>query len=383
MMNLHITFALTLLMLLGCAKSTVERDPPRVCPDNCNSITALDAVAQMGKGVNLGQMFESDQHPPIMAEAAPKIDAYYQLGFRNIRIPVTWTEKDIAKVYMANPDTGSVYRNGDRLKVLKEVIDYALSKPGMYVVLNAHHEKRLKDENRAAVLEQLWGDISDIFKERDHRLIFELLNEPHLMNEDPMLPENLRYMSELAYKNIRVNDKNRLIAIGGNQWFAAGEMAKTWPNLDQVGSGQDSYLMATFHHYDPWKFSGNNQGDYADKWTDENISGPMETMQKWSKSIGHNMPIFIGEWGVGWNGDKKKERVMNCNNIRLWYSKFNKEYASKKGIATTLWDDGGWFKVFDHKTNRFANKLAECIGGNCDWDGEERFNMDCSRPIYR
>ncbi|MFT7560186.1 MAG: endoglucanase [Flavobacteriales bacterium] len=372
-MILRFAFGLVLLMLLGCAKSTLKSGTPGVCPDNCVTISAQYAVAQMGKGVNLGQMFESDQHPPTMEKAVPKIDAYYDRGFRNIRIPVTWTEK-IADVYMANPDTGRVHRDGDRLGVLKEVIDYALSKPGMYVVLNAHHEKRLKDENRAAVLEQLWHDISDIFKERDHRLIFEILNEPHLTSTDPMLPENLRKMTELAYKNIRIDDKNRLIAIGGNQWFAAGEMAKTWPNLDQVGGGKDSHLMATFHHYDPWEFSGDSQGDYADKWTDENISEPMDTMIEWSKTIGNNMPIFIGEWGVGW-GSRYGE--MRCNNIRLWYSKFDKEYASKKGIATVLWDDGGWFKVFDHNTNSFNNNLAECIDGECEIEGKERYNEGC------
>ena len=338
-----------------------------------SAITALAAAQKMGKGFNLGQMFENDQHPATLASAKPKIDAYYENGFRLVRIPVTWTET-LGGVQLADGETGKINRSLAKLTELKAVVDYSLGKPDMFVIINAHHEKALKDGNKAKVLEQLWADISDIFKDRNHRLIFQILNEPHLNNRDPMPPENLRKMSALAYHKIRAVDAERIIVIGGNQWFAADEMAKVWPNLDQVGGGKDKYLMATFHHYNPWTFNGDNQGDYADNWTDADIIGPMDTMLYWSKTIGKGMPIYIGEWGTGW---QSRYPVFNCNNIRLWYSKFDSEYASKKGIPTAVWDDGGWFKVFDHKTNSFENNLIECINGKCKWDGAERFNQGC------
>jgi hypothetical protein len=56
--------------------------------------TAQEAAAGMGKGYNLGQMFESTQHPRTLAKASAKIDAYYERGFRNVRIPITWTENE-------------------------------------------------------------------------------------------------------------------------------------------------------------------------------------------------------------------------------------------------------------------------------------------------
>lgn len=372
-------FPLAMTALIFCATVSLfssahsAASATKIQQDTGAVMSARIAAQQMGKGFNLGQMFESDQHPATLASAKPKIDAYYNRGFRLVRIPVTWTEP-LAGVLLANPATGKIDRTSAKLQELMAVVDYALSKPGLFVIINAHHEKALKDGAKAEVLAQLWADISALFNNRDQRLIYQFLNEPHLTNHDPMQPEDLRVMTALAYQNVRASEPTRIVVIGGNQWFAADEMAKVWPNLDQVGGGKDRYLMATFHHYNPWTFHGDNQGDYADAWTEADISTPMDTMLKWANSVGKGMPIYIGEWGTGW---QSRRPDFNCNNIRLWYSKFEKEYASVKGIPTAVWDDGGWFKLFDHQRNRFDNNLIECIDGQCQWDGAERFNQGC------
>jgi hypothetical protein len=164
------------------------------------------------------------------------------------------------------------------------------------------------------------------------------------------------------------------VVIGGNQWFGAAEMAQTWPNLDAVGGGDDAYVMATFHHYDPWSFCGDNQGTYDDAWTEANLSGPMDTMLAWSDGVGNGMPIFIGEWGVGWGS---RYDVMDCNNIRLWYQGMHQDHAAPRGMATAVWDDGGWFEIYDHAMNAYANNLADCIEGECTLTGSDRFNAEC------
>lgn len=46
------------------------------------------------------------------------------------------------------------------MDVLTQVIDYALAKPGMYVILNAHHEETIKAGNQASVLATLWTELS-------------------------------------------------------------------------------------------------------------------------------------------------------------------------------------------------------------------------------
>jgi endoglucanase len=337
------------------------------------SLSAKAAAAAMGTGFNIGQMFESTQHPPTLASASAKIDAYYAKGFRTVRIPVTWTEPTNGDTLVDDPAVGNVNRAHPRLAVIAGVVDYALSKPGMYVILNAHHETALKTESRSAVLEQLWADLADIFAARDHRLLFELLNEPHRADDSAMPAADLRAMSAKAYAKIRGVDPQRIIVIGGNQWFGAGEVPAVWSSLDGVGGGDDPYVMATFHHYNPWTFCGDNQGTYDDAWTDANIAQPMDTMLAWANSVGKGMPVFIGEWGVGW-GSRYSE--LDCNNIRAWYQQLS-EAASTRGLPTTVWDDGGWFKIYDYAADDFGNNLADCVLGTCEWNGTERFNAGC------
>lgn len=336
--------------------------------------SAKAAAAAMGKGFNIGQMFESTQHPPTLASASAKIDAYYAKGFRTVRIPVTWTEATNGDALVGDPAVGDVNRTHPRLQVISQVVDYALSKPDMYVILNAHHEKALKTQSRTAVLQRLWADIADIFAERDHRLLFEILNEPHRDDDSAMPAADLRRMTAAAYAEIRAADAARIVVIGGNRYFAASEVPAVWTDLEGVGGGEDPYVMATFHHYDPWTFCGDNQGSYDDAWTDSNLSAPMDTMQRWADTVGKGMPVFIGEWGVGWGS---RYTAFDCNNIRSWYEKMDHEFAQLRGMPTVVWDDGGWFKIYDHDTKAFANDLSDCISGTCDWSGTERFNAGC------
>jgi hypothetical protein len=97
-------------------------------------------------------------------------------------------------------------------------------------------------------------------------------------------------------------------------------------------------------------------------------------MLAWSASVGNGMPIFIGEWGVGWGS---RYDTLDCNNIRLWYERLHQEHAAPKGMPTAVWDDGGWFKIYDHAANDYANDLIECIAGTCTSSDTERFNAGC------
>ncbi len=337
-------------------------------------LTAQQAAAAMGRGVNLGQMFESTQHPRTLQAATAKIDAYYARGFRNVRIPITWTEPVGGDLLVVDAAVGNVDRSQPRLAVIESVIDHALSYPDLYVVINAHHEVTLKTESRASVLQQLWSDIADIFQDKSHRLLFEILNEPHVENGDAMPAADLRNMTGLAYSEIRQVDPERVILFGGNQWFGAHEVPAVWTSLDEVGGGADPYLMVTFHHYDPWTFCGDNQGTYDDPWTEANQSDPMATMATWAETVGGGMPVYIGEWGVGWGS---RYSSLTCNNIRQWYTTFDSVHAEQHDQPTAVWDDGGWFMIFDHATNSFNNNLIDCILGSCDWEGTERFNSGC------
>ena len=338
---------------------------------------AATVATNMASGFNLGQMFESSQHEPSLRNAKPKIDAYYQAGFRNIRVPVTWTEEVNGSTLLLDRDTGEINLDHPRLAELIKVIEYSLSLEGMYVVVNMHHEYTLKAEEQFTVLETVWDGISDIFKDHSHKLLFEVLNEPHQgPNNEPMEAASVRRMSELAYNKIRAKNQNRIIIIGGNQWFGAQEMANTWPELSQVGNGSDQYLMSTFHHYAPWEFNGDPNKTFI--WDESTITNEMAIMEQWSTHVGGSMPIYIGEWGNSWN---QFLQTADCNNIRSWYDEFADQQATKRDIPTptAVWDDGGWFMIWDHATNDWNNSMYQCIVGDCMAETFERMNEACTQ----
>lgn len=345
-------------------------------PTTTGPLTAKAAAAAMGHGFNLGQMFESTQQPRTFEAAKAKIDAYYAKGFRSVRIPITWTENVGGDRLVNDPNKGDVNRTHPRLAVITKVVDYALSLPNFYVVINAHHESGIKNFARDAVLERLWDDISDIFAARDHRLLYEFLNEPHRSNagDAAMTATDLRRMTGKAYAKVRAREPERIVIIGGNQWFLAHELPDVWKNLDEVGGGNDAYLMATYHHYNPWSFCGTDPGNARQLWTMADVNGWMDLTANWAKTVGKGLPVYIGEWGVGW---QKRSSTMDCNNVRKWYKEFENDGAIPHGQPTTVWDDGGWFKIFDHGSNTFANNLADCIMGSCTWTGTERVNGAC------
>jgi endoglucanase len=335
--------------------------------------TARQASEEMGAGFNLGNTFEGDQNPSSFENSKLKIDAYYAKGFRSLRIPITWTE-NVDGNRLADPLTGVVNRNNPRLAEIVSTIDYALTLEGLYVVINAHHEYGLKDNSgsRSAVLARIWADVTDMLGDRSPRLLFQLLNEPHasVNNGGAAMPAaDLRLMSGKAYDKIRAVNPQRIIIIGGDQWFGAHELERAWPNLDAVGGGQDEYVMASFHHYSPWEFAGED-GNHGMNWTDAMLQEPFDIASAWASSVGGGMPIYVSEWGVGW---QKQKPAMQCNNIRKWYQEMHYTAATAHHYPTAVWDDGGWFRVFSHATHTFDNDLADCIITGACWTGADRF----------
>ena len=103
----------------------------------------------------------------------------------------------------------------------------------------------------------------------------------------------------------------------------------------------------------------------------------MQTMEAWSNSVGNGMPIYIGEWGNSWNQYLNSDA---CNNIRSWYNDFSTVHAEQRPITapTAVWDDGGWFKIWDHASNDWGSSLFQCITGECLPETFERFNDACT-----
>jgi len=78
---------------------------------------------------------------------------------------------------------------------------------------------------------------------------------------------------------------------------------------------------------------------------------------------------------VGWGS---RYATMDCNNIRRWYKRFNVDNTEPKGQPTSVWDHGGWQKVFEDSMNDFDNNLIDWTDGSCAYTGSGRFNSECN-----
>src|SRR5690606_40183466 len=68
-------------------------------------------------------------------------------------------------------------------------------------------------------------------------------------------------------------------------------------------------------------------------WTDSNQENPMAQMATWASTVGGGMPVYIGEWGVGWGS---RYTTLTCNNIRQWYTTFDSVYAASHNQPTAV-----------------------------------------------
>ena len=322
------------------------------------SILAIDAAAGMANGFNVGNTFEVGQHPTAPASVNAMIDAYYAEGFRTVRIPVRWIGSNWGDGDLASAD-GSIKRDHARLADLESAVDHAIGK-GMYVVVNTHHEDWLFDKPFTAaqgdIFDQLWGDICDIFKDRPHGLIFEVINEPHgTINNDSAA---VAALNQRSYDTIRAcggNNAERIIIIDGQDWGSPASLNATWPQVTDIpGGGNDPYLMGSIHFYAPLALTHAAGADGINTgWTEADIQNTFQAVSDWADG---RLPIFVGEFGVNW--DQHAHQIND--NVRAWYAAVTGETRSR-GWAFTVWDDGGWFRVMNRGNQQFNGLQDSCV----------------------
>ncbi|MEL6846223.1 MAG: glycoside hydrolase family 5 protein, partial [Bacteroidota bacterium] len=198
------------------------------------------AVAEMGRGINLGNTLE----PPLEGAwnngpaQESYFDAYLAAGFKNIRIPVRWDQH----TGNAAPFTiDSTWMNR-----VEQVVDWGLSR-GFYITLNGHHEDWLKNNYSNPTLraryDSIWVQVAERFKNKSDSLLFEIINEPIGMTVAEVDDLNQRILGI-----IRQTNPTRIVIYSGNRWSNSAELLNAAiPN--------DNYIIGYYHAYDPWQFS--------------------------------------------------------------------------------------------------------------------------------
>ena len=288
-------------------------------------LTPEQAVAEMGRGINLGNTLE----PPLEggwnngpAQEA-HFDAYLDAGFTNVRIPVRWDQHTGNSVPYA-VDAAWMDR-------VEEVVDWGLDR-GFYITLNGHHEDWLKNgysnPNLRARYDSIWVQISERFQGKSDKLLFEIINEPVGMSVAQVDDLNARILGI-----IRQTNPTRLVIYGGNV-YANSEQLFTAAIPD------DDYIIGYYHAYDPWPFSGEGQGLWGSSGDYAALTAKYQAVANWSATNG--VAIHHSEFGA---------RHICDYNSRMRIYAHNVERNQAHGFAWSVWDDGGWFGVLNRSNH--------------------------------
>ncbi|MGL1934033.1 MAG: glycoside hydrolase family 5 protein [Fibrobacterales bacterium] len=293
-------------------------------------ISNWDMAKRMGRGINMGNTLEARNGEGSMAPAAQEyyFDDYKEAGFTNVRIPIHWgTRIDAA---------GNV--NSDFMNRIEEVVDWSLAR-GLVTIINTHHEEWVINDysgNKGKLL-KIWEQIGERFKDKNENLVFEVFNEPR----DPMGPSDVTDLNFAVVAEIRKTNPKRICIVTGDNWGYFNDLKTvTWPD--------DPYIIASLHYYDPSSFTHDDDRTWDDTgrmW--QNLDGVLEWLHE-----ERGVPGFVGEFGVNHRQhDKEWESVYRFYNTTTdAFSKWETPYS--------VWDDHGWYKVYDRHERTYNDILG-------------------------
>ncbi|MFF0017098.1 cellulase family glycosylhydrolase [Streptomyces sp. NPDC005374] len=308
------------------------------------SASALDVVADMQPGWNLGNSFEAigaDEtawgNPRVTRAFFRRLKAQ---GFKSIRIPVTWGQHEgPAPAYTLDPAF---------LSRLKEVVDWALA-DGFYVLINMHGDAWQWVPNMPvqhdAVLAQYtatWQQIAAAFRDEPRRLLFESINEP-FFNGSSGDAQNAVLMNELNttfHSIVRATgggNKDRLLVMP--TLGDTPDQAKIDTLLATFAALDDPHLVASIHYYSFWPFSVNLAGYTTfNAATQQDLTDTFDLLHR--SFVAKGIPVVVGEYGLlGW--DSGPGTVEEGETLK--YLEYLGYYARYRGLTTMLWDNGSRF----------------------------------------
>lgn len=298
-------------------------------------LSPKEAISQMKKGINMGNTLESPYEGDWGNVAQEYwFDTYKSAGFDFVRIPVRW-DKHLGTSF-------PYVVNETWFKHVEQVIDWGLTR-GLYVVVNTHHDSWIKDDYdnpiNQARFDSLWSQIAIRFRNKSEKLIFEICNEP----QGVMTKAQNDDMHQKAINVIRKTNPTRLIIFQGIDWGGSDAL------INAAIPKNDSYLVGSFHSYDPWPFGLEGTGTFTT--TDaNNLKAKFQKVKDWS--VKNNIPVFLGEFG----GMGKCEY-----NARMRQYKTYMELSETFGFSPCAWDDGGDFKIMYRSTKSWYDDLKDIL----------------------
>lgn len=263
------------------------------------------------------------------------LDNLNNVGVNCLRIPVTWCNfvEYNGKDYLINKDI---------FARLKQIVDYALALDYV-VIIDMHHDDKNWLSITSSEIEfeevkheyiNLWQQICIEFKNYNHNLIFEGMNELINIsnNNEDWIGNDLGYqrvneLCELFVKTVRASgDKNKdrclMIAPYGAQFHKHALRNFALPN--------DNNIIVDVHFY----------GKTIDKEVYIDYFKHLRALL-----LSNNIPVFVGEIGL-----KKAYRD------RLDIFKVLIGYMKELNLKIALWDNGTDRIFIDRETGKIENQ---------------------------
>lgn len=261
------------------------------------------------------------------------------------------------------------------LRYLDEVVDWAEALD-LHLILDNHTFNPAVDTDPAVreVLLKVWPQMAAHFRDRSDHLYYEVLNEPHGIDD-----ATWNAIQQEVITAIRAVDERHTIIVGGAGW-------NSYNNLAAMPDYADDKLIYTFHFYDPFLFShqgarwvqpsmaelagvpyphraadmpalpeslkgtwvGSAYDNYASEGYEARVRELLDIALAFRAERG--VPIYLGELGVLMTYADADDRV-------AWYRDV-REYLDQHGVSWTTWDYHGGFGLFEQGTEgRFEHDL--------------------------
>jgi endoglucanase len=308
------------------------------------------------------------------AEAAKRERMFSDIaanGFKTVRLPTSFGA-------WANFSAPFKWNKNNGLKTADKFVEWAL-KNDLNVIVDLHHVEFDGSVGDAATTERivwLWQEIATRYKKTDpERVFFEIRNEPH------DIPAAVwRKQAAEIIAAIRKIAPNHTLIVGFHDWNSRAALIESEPFADEN-------IIYTFHYYDPFIFThqgatwsseglpelqgvpfpfsketkievpataegkwvGGLIGSYEADSAADKMYADLKAAKDWS--VGHKVPIFLGEFGSYTKYAAPEDR---CRHARVIY-----HALGRLNIPNAWWEWDGGFNMFGPE----PNKLSDCMRG--------------------
>lgn len=313
-----------------------------------NRIPAFEMNERLGRGINMGNMFEA---PTETEWGNPWYPEYFEmiaeLGFQHVRLPIQWQTPDRSMAtapYTIEPTF---------LERIQEVVDAALAND-LHIIINMHHYDALFDDpagQKERFLSQ-WSQIAEYFKDYPDMLLFEVLNEPH-GNLTPTLWNE--YFAD-ALAEIRKSNPDRVVLMDVAEYGGLGA-------ISQLQLPDDDYIILSPHYYNPFNFTHQGAewvGPEADAWLGtqwndteadrETVVSEFSYALEFSET--HHIPIHVGEFGAYSKADMDS---------RARWTTFLARWFEQQGLSWAYWEFSAGFGIYNPTTAEYNMPLVDAL----------------------